>query len=80
MKMSSVGEVDLTSATSTRTEDEMLEIESDTMSEPGINISDDEEETEVTCSKSKGGKPKSVVWDHFDKVTREGEVKPDRAK
>ncbi|GAB2265948.1 hypothetical protein Dimus_000981 [Dionaea muscipula] len=78
--MSSVGEVDLTCATSTRTEDEMLEIESDTMSEPVSSISDDEEEREVTCSKSEGGIPTSIVWDHFDRVTRKGEVKPVRAK
>lgn len=52
-------------------------MESDTMSEPVIELSD--EEDEVTAPKSKG-RPMSVVWNQFDRVTRKGRVKPDRSK
>ncbi|KAG5552798.1 hypothetical protein RHGRI_010786 [Rhododendron griersonianum] len=67
--MSSTGEAE------TATADEIMESDADAMSEPEINISSDE----VTASKSKG-RPLSVVWKHFDRVTRKGQTKPDRAK
>ncbi|KAG5540721.1 hypothetical protein RHGRI_020828 [Rhododendron griersonianum] len=70
--MSSTGEAE------TATADEIMESDADAMSEPEINISSDEED-EVTASKSKG-RPLSVVWKHFDRVTRKGQTKPDRAK
>ncbi|KAG5546929.1 hypothetical protein RHGRI_012838 [Rhododendron griersonianum] len=72
--MSSIGEADCAASTQ-RTEVELME--SDTMSEPVIELSD--EEDEVTAPKSKG-RPMSVVWNHFDRVTRKGRVKPDRSK
>ncbi|KAF7130803.1 hypothetical protein RHSIM_Rhsim10G0137500 [Rhododendron simsii] len=70
--MSSMGEAE------TATADEVMESDANAMSEPEINISSDEED-EVTASKSKG-RPLSVVWNHFDRVTRKGQTKPDRAK
>ncbi|KAI8550983.1 hypothetical protein RHMOL_Rhmol06G0149200 [Rhododendron molle] len=70
--MSSMGEA------KTATADEVMESDADAMSEPEINISSDEE-NEVTASKSKG-RPLSVVWKHFDRVTRKGQTKPDRGK
>ncbi|KAF7143381.1 hypothetical protein RHSIM_Rhsim05G0109800 [Rhododendron simsii] len=70
--MSSMGEAE------TATANEVMESDADAMSEPEINISSNEED-EVTASKSKG-RPSSVVWNHFDRVTRKGQTKPDGAK
>ncbi|KAF7130655.1 hypothetical protein RHSIM_Rhsim10G0136400 [Rhododendron simsii] len=70
--MSSMGEAE------TATADEVMESDADAMSEPEINISSDEED-EVTVSKSKG-RPLSVVWNHFDRVTRKRQTKPDSDK
>ncbi|KAI8549544.1 hypothetical protein RHMOL_Rhmol06G0032700 [Rhododendron molle] len=76
--MSSIGEADMATASTLRTEDDAME--SDAMSEPGINLSDEEEENEVTVGSKSKGRPESVVWAHFERVTRKGQVKPDRAK
>ncbi|GFS38644.1 hypothetical protein Acr_00g0058770 [Actinidia rufa] len=59
-----------------RTEDEAMESDADVMSELGINISDDDQ---VITPKSRG-RPTSMVWIHFDQVTRKAQTKPDRAK
>ncbi|GFS43201.1 hypothetical protein Acr_00g0084170 [Actinidia rufa] len=58
-------------ASTLRTEDEAMESDADVMSELGINISDDDQ---VTTPKSRG-RPTSMVWNHFDQVTRKGQTK-----
>lgn len=77
--MSSIGETQTATASTLRTDDDEL-MESDAMTDPTINLSDDDQD-EVTGSASKSkGRPISIVWRHFDQVTRKGQTKADRAK